>query len=92
MFFIRKEHPKIKIYEFIPGKLLDSNRTANILQTKKRLYKKYSEIDCFLLDENHSWEPILSQYLREHKNQYKIKEIPFSLPLENSYFYKKNSK
>ena len=66
-FLIRKYYPKKEVLQFIPGKL-----SFNLPNRKKKLFNRYRDIDCFLLDKNNSWEPILTSFLQE--NQKKIQK------------------
>lgn len=68
-FYLREKYPNMNVLEFIPGKLrfFDTNS----------LYKKYDEIDCFLLDENDSWEPKLTRYLKKQKGSFTIYKKEF---------------
>jgi len=72
-FHLRTARPDLEVLEFIPGKLY----YPGIAEALKHRFK---EIDCFLLDGNDSWEPILTEYLRSESFQ--VVEVPAMPPLQ----------
>lgn len=83
-FFLRRERPDMRIYEFIPGQLdFDDNADRTTLKT-------YDTIQCFLIDENHSWEPLLTSYLRNHASRYDIKKVTANSPIQSTALWIRN--
>ncbi|MBE7439832.1 MAG: hypothetical protein HS115_15365 [Spirochaetales bacterium] len=68
-FHLRESRPDLELLEFIPGKLYYPG-------IEGRLKERFASIDCFLLDENDSWEPILHQYIRSESFQTFAVEAP----------------
>lgn len=60
-FALRQSRPNMELLEFIPGKLSFPG------YDEQRLHARYDKIDCFLLNQSHSWEPILHGYLESNK-------------------------
>jgi Dolichyl-phosphate-mannose-protein mannosyltransferase len=81
-FALRRAHPALEILEFVPGKLqFDADPGSGANQTAY-LRERYKTIDCFLLDDNAAWEPILSAYLVERRSEFRVKRLPIAAPLE----------
>ncbi|MCP5497678.1 MAG: hypothetical protein H7A23_24255 [Leptospiraceae bacterium] len=68
-FVLRKHYPEMEVLEFIPGKLRFYGMDS--------LISRYNEIDCFLLDENDSWEPKLTVYLHSMKDKFQLTSQKF---------------
>lgn len=79
-FFFRKQYPKMEVLEFIPGKLQFKGRDAS-------LFKRYNEIQCFFIDSNDAWEPVLTEYLKQNKDLFEQRSIYFALPVGNARLF-----
>ncbi len=77
-FVLINASPRPQILEFIPGKLgIPLTNSAALTET-------YSRIDCFLLDENHSWEERLTPYLEENQTDFVKQNLPDRQPLDRA--------
>lgn len=84
-FALRTAYPDMEILEFIPGKLsfeAEGGRTAY-------LTKRYATIQCFLLDQNSNWEPILSAYLDRDFRRFSRTEISGGNALESATLWRR---
>lgn len=55
------------------------------------LRTRYREIDCFLLDKNYGWEPVLNEYLQSNRSKFRQIQIPARSPLENATLWRRIS-
>lgn len=83
-FRLRRIYPRMEVLEFIPGKL--QVRTPD---RETSLLRRYDSIDCFLLDGNDSWEPLLTRYLRMNSDRFRRTEIPAARPLDPAFLYRR---
>ncbi|MBI3395210.1 MAG: hypothetical protein HY042_05200 [Spirochaetia bacterium] len=67
-FVLRKENPRMEVLEFVPGKLVFKDNETYVRA-------RYNTIHCFLLDDNPSWEPILTNYLEQQRHQFIIRRF-----------------
>jgi hypothetical protein len=90
-FLLREAYPGMEILEFIPGRLkfTREQRLASGLAGDPR--EKYGQINCFLLDENDSWEPELSTYLKENSEKYEQDRMEPGKPLGAVTLWRKKS-
>ena len=92
-FLLRKHRPEIEALQFIPGKLLPECPpespacSARFAKDRARLYRRYDELDCFLLDKNDAWEPLLRDYMKG--KSFTKTRIQANQPLEDGFLYKR---
>ncbi|MBL8022377.1 MAG: glycosyltransferase family 39 protein [Leptospirales bacterium] len=80
-FLIRTERPQTRVLEFIPGKLrISPARVRNLIET-------LDTVDCFLIDRNKSWEPLLTNYLHERSGKFQVHPIRTQFPLSDVDLY-----
>lgn len=65
-FELRRDHPPVRVYEFIPGKL--NVNPAHM----PALYRTWDSTECFLIDQHDTWEPRLTDYLKQNSQQFRI--------------------
>lgn len=82
-FHVRRYLPETVTYEFVPGKLRFSNEFDRA--------KKYREIECFYLDENHSWEPELHAFLMNQKDDFDRFSLTAEGPAEPATLWKRRT-
>lgn len=80
-FVIRTERPQARVLEFIPGKLrISPARVHDLIAT-------LDSVDCFLIDRNKSWEPLLTNYLHERAGRFQVHPIRTQFPLSDVDLY-----
>lgn len=86
-FLFRTHRPDIAVYEFIPGKLRIPENEENVL-------KKYGTIECFLINSEDVWEPLLTGYLARNSGQFDLIRYPSPLAAgsESRLFRRKSGK
>lgn len=82
-FELSKSSPEKRILEFIPGKLVLPEKYSDLSNT-------YDQIDCFVLNDHHDWEPKLKIYLLNN-NHYFQKTILNDVPLERATVWKRKN-
>lgn len=81
-FVLRRTRPELEVLEFVPGKLqFDADPDSGASQSAY-LQDRYNTIDCFLLDDNSAWEPILSAYLAERRAEFQVQRLPVADALD----------
>lgn len=75
---------QIRTYEFVPGKLKIKPERMNDLK------KTWDSIDCFLLERNPTWEPLLTEYLEQRKGEFRITSLEAPYPLYSSDLYRRD--
>lgn len=83
-FHLVKKYPEKRIYEFIPARLRFS------AADKEKMTETYSSIDCFILNSNSDWSPVLSHFLESTQNEFTILNIPESPGLEEVRILRRN--
>lgn len=81
-FLLRREYPAMEVREFVPGKL-------QLPDMEKNLTEQYRQLDCFLIDNHHDWEPILSRYLQENRELFRVIPISSRPPQEEGSLWLK---
>jgi hypothetical protein len=77
-FHLRAEHPEIRVFEFIPGKL-------RLEKAPERLF----HLDCYLIDANGTWEPTLTQYLAAHQDEFTLTKIDAHTIIPEVYLWRR---
>lgn len=87
-FALRKARPELAVLEFVPGKLRFRELPGGVTQ-REYLHLRYDRIDCFLLDQHASWEPILSEYLKERRAQFKVEYLGSPAGLDPAWLWRR---
>ena len=84
-FLFRNVYPDMEVLEFIPGKL----QFDPVGGREAYLRNRYDSVQCFLLDQNNSWEPFLSRYLDERFDRFTREGIARFGPLEPAVLWRR---
>ncbi|MCE9598812.1 MAG: glycosyltransferase family 39 protein [Spirochaetia bacterium] len=80
-FLFRRERPEMRVLEFIPGKLkIKPERMHDLIAT-------LDSVDCFLIDRNKSWEPLLTSYLYDRSSRFQVRPIRTQFPVDDVDLY-----
>lgn len=90
-FALRAQRPELEVLEFVPGKLQFDADPASGASQRAFLENRYNTIDCFLLDENAAWEPILSAYLNERRAGFRMERLSVQAPLEPMFLWRRST-
>lgn len=90
-FHLRRTRPELEVLEFVPGKLQFDGDPISGASQGAYLNKRYDTIDCFLLDDNAAWEPILSRYLADRRAEFQIEGLPIAAPLDPMTLWRRSA-
>ncbi|MBX7059267.1 MAG: hypothetical protein K1X75_14475 [Leptospirales bacterium] len=88
-FELGRNHPRVERLEFVPGKLRFGVDPESGKSPAAFLIQRYEQIDCFLLDANHSWEPLLHLYLWSQAGQWEVRRLPAIEHLEAAWLWRR---
>lgn len=90
-FRLRQTNAGTEVLEFVPGKLQFGRDPKTGAAAGEFLQRRYQTIDCYLLDANDSWEPLLSAYLNQRRAEFQIERLPDRRHLEPAFVWRRST-